>query len=148
MSKFKNLQIQNLDKKFKSYSTIPVPKEGWIKTIRTSLFMSLAFLAKKMGVTPQAIASFEQSEIDENISLKTLRNVASAMNCQLHYVLIPADKSLNKILLKQAEIKSKNIVDEVDKSMALEDQKVKNKTASIKSLVKDLIANPNSKLWE
>ena len=147
MNKFNNLQIKNLDNKFKSHRPIERPRNGWIKTIRTSLSMPLSFLAKKMGVSPQAISSLEQSEIDETISLKTLRTIAYAMDCKLYYVLTPKDNSLNKILLKQANIKATDIVNEVDKSMSLENQKVKNKNNSIKLLVKDLVTNTNSKLW-
>jgi predicted DNA-binding mobile mystery protein A len=148
MPKFKNIQIANLDKGFESYHSITTPKKGWIKTIRTSIFMPMSFLAKKMNVSPQAIAGLEKSEIDETISLKTLRNIAANMNCQLHYALIPKDNSLKKTLERQASIKARHIVNEVDKSMSLEGQKVKTKTASIKLLTKDLINNPNSKLWE
>jgi predicted DNA-binding mobile mystery protein A len=151
MSKFKSLQIQNLDRQFKSFSLMSKPKNGWIRTIRSAMFMPLGFLANRMNVSPQAISGFEKNEIDDTITLKTLRHVAQAMNCQLHYALIPKDKSLLKLLEDQAHLKACKIVDEVDKSMSLEDQRVKDSSKSIKAmtkaLAKELAKNPNKKLW-
>ncbi len=148
MDKYHKLNIENLDKKFKSCHLSERPNNGWIKAIRTTILMPSSYLAKKLNISQQAISGFEKSEIDETISIGKLRQVAEALGCTLHYVLIPEGKSLKKIIDKQAYKKACLIVNEVDKSMTLENQKVNDKNQSIKSLAKELAANPNFKLWE
>ena len=147
-SKFKNLQLDSLDKKFAKISFAPKPRQGWIKMIRTALVMPASFLAKQIGISQQSIAQFEKNEAEETITIKSLRNVAAAMDCELHYILLPRNKSLRKIIAKQAYRKAELLVKEVDKTMVLEDQKVVDLANSVKLLAKELAQNPNSKLWE
>ena len=147
-NKFHKLQLETLDKKISKVRFQAKPKNGWARTIRSCLKMSLPFVAKKFGASPQAIFQFERGEIDETISLKTLRRLAEAIDCELHYALIPHQKSLKKTIEKRSAIKAKSIVSEVDKSMSLENQKVKNSKKSVKVLAKDLASDLNSKLWD
>lgn len=145
--KFKQIQIANLDKRFKKIHFEPRPNRGWIKTIRTALSMPLAFLAFKLNISKQAVAKLENGEIDETISLKSLRRLAEAMDCKLCYAIIPHDKSLQKIIEKRADKIAKIIVAEVDKTMALENQKITNSQNSVKILAKELAENLTKKLW-
>jgi len=145
--KFKKLQLEALDKKISKLRFAPRPKNGWARTIRSSIAMPISFVAEKMKISPQAVFQMEQSEIDETISLKTLRRLAEAMNCQLHYTLIPNQKSLKQMIGKRAAIKAKTLVYDVDKTMSLENQKVKNSKKSEKLLAKELAENLSSKLW-
>ncbi len=147
MDKFKKLQLDLLDKKFIKFKEINLPKKGWINTVRTSLSMTLEQLAKRLGVSTSAVSQFEQSEIQENISLQTLQKVANAMNCKLSYVFIPNNKSFHSIIKDQARKKAKEMVKDVNDSMALENHKVKNNTDSVKSLTKELLKDYNSKIW-
>src|SRR3989338_437325 len=146
-SKFKKLQLEALDKKISKIRFVSRPKNGWIRTIRTSVAMPISFAAQRLNISPQAVFQTEQSEIDETITLKTLRRLAEAMDCHLHYALIPNQKSLKKILEKRSAIKAKNLVYDVDSSMSLENQKVKNSRRSEKILAKELVKNFSSKLW-
>lgn len=145
--KFKKLQLEALDKKISKIRFVPRPKNGWARTIRSSIFMPISFLAEKLKISPQAIFQMEQSEIDETISLKTLRRLAEAMDCHLHYALIPNQKSLKKMVEKRAVIKAKTLIRDVDKTMSLENQKVKNSKKSEKTLVKELAENLNQRFW-
>lgn len=146
--KFKKLQLEALDKKISKIRFAPRPKNGWTRTIRSSIAMSISFVAEKLKISPQAVFQMEQSEIDEAISLKTLRRLAEAMDCHLHYALIPNQKSLKKMVEKRAEKKARMMVKEVDKSMSLENQKLKSSKNSVKFLTKELSENLSSKLWE
>ena len=146
-SKFKKLQLDALDKKISKLRFAPRPKNGWTRTIRLAMAMPISFAAEKLKISPQAIFQLEQSEIDETISLKTLRRLAEAMDCQLHYALIPNQKSLKKMREKRAIIKAKALVSDVDKSMSLENQRIKNSKKSEKILAKELAENYSSKLW-
>lgn len=65
------------------------PGAGWLRTIREVLGLTLADLAKRLGVTPPAVRSFEQAEGEDRITLASLRRTADAMDCELIYALVP-----------------------------------------------------------
>jgi predicted DNA-binding mobile mystery protein A len=147
-NKFRKLQLEALDKKIKKIRFQAKPKNGWARTIRLSLMLPLQISAKKISISPQAVFQLEKGEVDETISLKSLRRLAESINCELHYAIIPHQKSLKKMIEKRAIMKAKSIVKEVEKTMSLENQKVKNSKKSVKILTAELIENLNSKLWE
>lgn len=145
--KFKQIQISSLDDRFKKIIFEPRPKLGWIRVIRTALSMPLSFPASKLGISLQGVAKLEKSEAEEAISLKSLRQLAEAMGCELHYAIIPHEGSLKKIIEKRAEEKAMAMVSDVNNTMALEDQEIKDSKNSVKILAKELAANLNKDLW-
>lgn len=124
------------------------PSDGWIRAVRKSLGMSVRQLATRMRVTQQALSQLEAKELNETVSIKTLRKAAEALNCRLVYALVPNDGGLQGILDKQALMKAKDIVSAVDHTMQLEAQGVGNLQQKIKETAEELAKNPNSKLWE
>lgn len=149
MSKFKQMQLQTLDKHLAEINVPEVPSSGWIRAIRSSLGMSLEQLAARMGIAKQSVARLENNESDDSITLKSLRKAAEGLNCQLVYALVPNNKAgLQGIVEKQALLKAQEIVSAVDHTMQLEAQGVGNVQAKIKEVAEDLAKNPNSKLWE
>lgn len=145
--RLKQIQLQNLDNHFKKMSFESKPKNGWIKTIRQALSMPLAFVANKLNISEQSVNQLENNEAFETISLKSLRKLAEAIDCELHYAIIPRERSLQKIIKKRAEFKAKLIIKEVNKTMELEDQKIENSENSVKLLAKDFAENLNKNLW-
>lgn len=124
------------------------PSDGWIRAVRKSLGMSIRQLATRMGVSQQAVSRLETKELNETVSIKTLRKAAEALDCHLVYALIPNDGGLQGILRKQAIIKARDLASAVDHSMRLEAQGVGNLQQKIKETADELVKNPNSKLWE
>lgn len=54
----RRLLLEQLDRKLESCSSIrnlEVPSEGWIKTVRSALNMSLVQLARRMKKTPATV---------------------------------------------------------------------------------------------
>ena len=51
-------------------------------------------MAKRIGVTPPAVRSFEQAEAEDRITLASLRRTADAMGCELIYALVPRPAKL------------------------------------------------------
>ncbi|MCF6318704.1 MAG: mobile mystery protein A [Proteobacteria bacterium] len=106
------------------------PKLGWIKTLRMALSMSGASLARRMGIQRSSVASLEQAEYDGGITLRKLKQVADAMDCELIYYLVPKTTPSNSkpmigdIMLKQAQIKANNIVQQASTQMMLESQQL------------------------
>jgi len=145
--RLKQIQLINLDSRFTKLRFEPKPKNGWIKTIREALLMPLAFPANKLGVSKQSVSRLEKNEIEESITLKSLRQLAEAMGCEFHYAIVPHGGSLRSILEKRAEEKARAVVKEVNKTMVLEDQKIEDPEVSIKLLAKEFAEELNKKLW-
>src|SRR5438445_11213485 len=128
--KFKNLERQQLLKKFAGLALLPYsftrPPEGWVRTTRKALGMSMAQLAKRLGVQQSRIAEIEKSEIQDHLTLKTLKATAHAMGCRFEYAFIP-EEPLENLLKKQALKVAKENVDYISHQMALEEQELSSK---------------------
>ena len=70
------------------------PTAGWLRTVRETLGLTLADMAKRLGITPPAVRSFEQAEAEDRITLASLRRTADAMGCELIYALVPRPGTL------------------------------------------------------
>ncbi len=124
------------------------PSSGWVKAIRESLGMSASALAHKLGITPASVAKLEKAEADEKITLASLRKLASALDCELQYNLVPR-KSLEEILEDRATLVAHERLRPISHSMSLEDQSV-DKSASEKQLqllAKEILDGPRRNLW-
>jgi predicted DNA-binding mobile mystery protein A len=100
-----------------------------------------------IGISQPSFSRLEKNEIDESITLKSLRKLAASMNCELHYAVVPHGRSLRKIVEKRAEEKARVMVSDVNNTMSLEDQKIKDSKSSVKFLAKEFAENLNKSLW-
>ncbi len=146
--KIKNLQIQTLDSHIKTMHICNRPQRGWIATIRKALTMSTSQLASRIGISQQATTKLEANENTDAITLKSLRRVAQALDCTLVYAFIPNEKSLERLIRKQAIKKAKELFAPVDHTMMLEGQKVQDNSEKIRQIADDFERNLNSKLWD
>lgn len=116
-----------LDERFQAFgpsSHYSPPVRGWVKAIREALGMSTSQLAKRLGMKQPSVVSLEQSEARGTIELATLRRVAEALNCTLVYALIP-NQPLEQTLRDRARLYAGHLLNPIEHSMMLEDQKVK-----------------------
>jgi predicted DNA-binding mobile mystery protein A len=97
------------------------PPKGWVRAMRDALGMSTLQLAKRMGVTPQAITGLEQSEALGTVRLNTLRRVAEGLDATLVYAIVP-NTTLQKMVDAKAERVARAAVASVDATMRLEGQ--------------------------
>jgi len=141
-------QVQDSLRTFAELAQRPVPKKGWIRTIREALGMSSYVLADILGCSRANITTIEQREKKGTISLVTLEQVAQAMNCKLVYCLVPLE-SLDKILEKQARKIVKQRIKIINHSMALEKQGLNPKQFKQQEddLVQELLRGNPKKLW-
>lgn len=147
-NKFRQLQLQTLDEHLASVCVPDRPAGGWIEAIRKSLGMSVHYLATRLGVAQQSVSRLQANEMHDSITLKSLRKVAEAMDCQLVYAIVPRHGSLQDIIQKQAHKKATEIATAVDHSMMLEGQAVGDLDEKIREITKELMQNINSKLWD
>ena len=80
-------------------------------------------LGARLSITPQSTREIEEREKSDTISLKVLKQVASALDMHFVYAFIPKEKSLEKMVEKRASELAKQIVERTSVQMNLEDQK-------------------------
>ena len=125
MKNTKKLQIEQLDRKLGIYANFPeIPAKGWIHGIRTALKMSFRQFGVRLGIAAQSAQEIEEREKTGNISLKSLRDVATALDMKLVYGFVPREATFEKMLEKQALLVARKIVMRTDNTMKLEDQRV------------------------
>ncbi|WP_370089979.1 mobile mystery protein A [Ekhidna sp.] len=123
--KKQQLQIEQLDRRLKGFQSLQdeaIPSIGWIKAIRTALGISLQQMANKLSITKQSAAEIEQREIEETITLKSLREAAIALDMNLVYGFVPKDGSLDHLIDRKARELATKIVSRTSTTMKLEDQ--------------------------
>ena len=147
MEKFKRLQLKMLNEHMINIKICDRPSDGWIRSVRKAIGMSIRQLAERIGVTQQAISKLEEHELDDSVTLKTLRRAAEAMDCKLVYAIIPNQGNLEDIVRKQAYNKAKSIVEPVNHTMLLEAQEVGDLHTKITEITDELVNKLNSKLW-
>ena len=125
------------------------PRQGWISEIRRALGMSATQLASRLNVSRPAVSQYEKREVDGSITLQTLRNAASALECELVYALVPRTR-LEDMLEKQARRVATQMVLRAAHSMRLEQQDVsKRETAKqIEDLTQQLLLERPRSLWD
>lgn len=138
------LLLQQTDKKtqaFKELKSITIPTKGWINTFRTAIKMSLRQLGNRLHIAPQSVKEIEEREANGTITLKSLRDVANALDMQLVYGFVSKHDSLEQMIEKRAKELAKEIVMRTHNTMTLEaqensaeriEQAIAQKTAEIK----------------
>jgi predicted DNA-binding mobile mystery protein A len=101
-----------------------------------------------LGVQQSRVAEIEKTEIQDHLTLKTLRAVAQAMGCRFEYVFIP-EEPLETLLKNRALKTAQARVDYISHHMALEHQDLsrEDKDSQVKQLAEELLKKPQ-KLWE
>lgn len=122
------------------------PATGWVGTIRQALGMTRRDLAKRLNVAESSVARLEASECAGTIQLDTLQRAAEALDCELHYVLVPR-RSLEDMVTDQARKRAAALIDRAAHTMLLEDQKPN--TTSLEKLLSDMTTDriDKSGLW-
>ena len=130
-------------------NNLPLPSEGWIKTVRKSLGLSGADLARKIGKSRSEINRIEKSELDGIITIKTIRKIAKTMNCKFVYAIIP-NTSIENILYNQAIKKAEKIVKTTSVHMAFEQQALSEQQIreEIEKIAQEILINPPSDFWK
>jgi len=81
---------------FRAARSFPRPEKGWIRAMREATGVSTGELGRKLGTSRQLPLQFEKAEADDSITLKSLRRVGEALNCELVYALVPRTDTVRK----------------------------------------------------
>jgi Fic-DOC domain mobile mystery protein B len=124
MKSAKLLQLRQLDERMSSYKSIPTnltPENGWIKTLRTSLDITLEQLGEQMDCSKQSVLQFEKSEASGSITLKKLKDLGEAMGLELVYGFVPKVGSLETLYERMEEELQQKISNRASQTAELSD---------------------------
>jgi len=149
----KHLSVHQLDDQIRQYvngqrfDRIP---QGWIRSSRTAIGMTLKQLATRLGFSVPAAKNFEMREVEEAITLASLRKIANAMEMDLVYYFKPKQDSLDDLLQIRAELKAKELMERSNQAMLLENQEAdnKNKSREYDRLITEIRNQKLSSLWD
>ncbi len=124
------------------------PRGGWLRAIRESLGRSVRAQAALLGISPSTLQKSEVSEADDRITLGQLRKLASGLDCELVYALVPREPLQNMVEARADELARKEVMS-VAHTMSLEDQRpsdgfLERKVADRK---RELLSGSWSRLW-
>ena len=112
-------QLEERLEKLREIAALEAPGEGWIRTLRQALGMTTEQLAKRMGVTRQAVLQLEAAEQNRTSTWTSLRKAAESMDCEVVYAVVPRG-SLNQVLLRQGRKQAERHVQRISHSMKLD----------------------------
>jgi predicted DNA-binding mobile mystery protein A len=150
-NQFRDLQLQQMDKLLASWKAAQLsarPRSGWVRAVRESLGMSAAAFARRLGMSHAGVRKLESAEASDAITLASLRKLAEALDCELHYALVPRT-SLRQHAQGRAEAVARERLRPISHSMALEDQAVQGplNKRQLELAVKELLEGSRRELW-
>jgi predicted DNA-binding mobile mystery protein A len=106
-------------------------------------------LGKRLGVSKQRVAQIEKDELLGNATLKTVSQVAEAMNCSFVYWIVPKT-SLEETVRDQARKVAEATLGQTSHAMALEGQAIsdQDKAELIDGTVDAILNDMTVPLWE
>ena len=147
------LQFQQLNEKMDQLTGLQhviVPPIGWIKAIRNGIGMSMEQLGKKLSITKQGVMDIEKREKEGAITIKSMQEIAKAIDMQFIYGFVPDAGSLDQMIEMRALEIAKTIVQRTSTTMKLEDQ-VNSKERiekAIKERAAEIINKTPKILWD
>ena len=125
------------------------PHRGWIRAVKEALGMSSKQLAARLGVSPPRITALEKSEVDETVTLASLRRAAEALDCALVYSFVPKG-SFEEVLQTRARRIAADIIGKVDHTMRLEAQNLQSDKLNeeIENLAAQILREQHKIIWD
>ncbi|MFA5299538.1 MAG: helix-turn-helix transcriptional regulator, partial [Lutibacter sp.] len=134
---------------FYEIKNIEVPERGWVYAIRTALNMTLQQLGHKLKITTQGVKDIEKRELSGSISIKSMKEVAKALDMQFVYGFVSNHNSFEKFIdLKARELAEKRVLNnsnELDENKELSEIEIQQEIEDFASEIKREI--PKS-LWD
>lgn len=125
------------------------PHKGWIRAVKEALGMSSKQLAARLGVSAPRITALEKSEVEETVTLASLRRAAEALDCALVYSFVPKG-SFEEVLQTRARRIAAEIIGKVDHTMRLEAQNLQSEKLNeeIENLAAQILREQHKIIWD
>jgi predicted DNA-binding mobile mystery protein A len=128
-----------------------VPPLGWLATVRKALGISGPAALKRAQISKAELYRIEKAERDGSLTLKTMRTMAQALGCELHYAVLPQNgMTVEQAIYQQARQQAEAILAITDTHMKLENQatSVQELERQVEQLTQQLVAELPTWLWE
>lgn len=134
---------------FGEVKSMQLPAKGWIRAVREALGMSGKQLAVRLQVSQPRVHKLEQGEPSGALTLKTMRQVAEALDCVFVYALVPRS-SLEETVRTQAGAVAAERLQRVAHTMLLEAQGLSSEEqqASLNAAIEELVRETPRDLWD
>lgn len=125
------------------------PPDGWVRSIRKALGMTVKQLAKRLHVDPSRVVKIETSELEGAVTLRTMHQVAEQLHCHFAYQFIP-QTSLEGYVKNRAKELAEAAIKRTAHTMDLESQSVEKKwlEEQINEMSQSLLQKSWRHLWE
>lgn len=106
-------------------------------------------LAARMGLSQSTVTALEQGEAADTVTLRTLREAAAALDCQLVYALVPRT-TLDEMVRQQADAPADRQLARMHHTMSLENQALRGGDLADmgERMVRSLLEGRASRLWD
>lgn len=100
-----------IDASARQMKDVERPEKGWIASVRYALGMSAEQVAKRKGVSRNAVYQAERNELDGGVSINQMQRLAAAMGGRFVYAIVPETR-IEDLLYRQALKKAKHFIQE------------------------------------
>jgi len=147
------LNLQQLNSKMLSMNALrnmTAPGAGWVNAVRLAIGMSMRQLANRLSITRQSVLDIERREKSGSITLKSLKDVANALDMEFVYGFVPKGGTMERLIEKKAREKATEIVMRASNTMKLENQENSRQRIekAIEERTEELINTMPKILWE
>ncbi|OGT36625.1 MAG: transcriptional regulator [Gammaproteobacteria bacterium RIFCSPHIGHO2_12_FULL_38_14] len=146
------LSIKQLDQQLlilKNNGAMNIPLEGWVRSVRKALGMTIKQLAKRLDVNASRVVKIEMSEPEGALTLRTMQEVAEQLGCIFTYQFLPKTSLEESVRQRAISIASAS-VQRTAHSMDLESQSVEKKWSNEQmiEMTDELLQKSWRNLWE
>ncbi|HET8816629.1 MAG TPA: mobile mystery protein A [Pseudidiomarina sp.] len=142
--------IQIVNSAAKQLTSLRSPPDGWLSGLRNALGMSGVQVAKRAGVSRNAIYQAERNELNGAITIKQMQKFAEAMGGRFVYAIVPDNGEVADLIRTQARRKAEALVMRASAHMALEMQSLTKQQIEqrIDELTSELIRDMPTDFWD
>ncbi|MEK6201527.1 MAG: mobile mystery protein A [Desulfobulbaceae bacterium] len=150
--KYKQIARRQLDAtlaRFSEVRKVQLPPKGWIRAVREALGMSGKQLAGRLHVSQPRVHKLEQSEPSGALTIRTMRQVAEALDCVFVYALVPRT-TLEETVRERAREVAGERQQRVSHTMLLGAQglSTQEQQASLDGAIEELARETPKDLWD
>lgn len=140
---YRNLRLKQLASGLAAFNearNVPRPQRGWLRAVREALGLTFEQVGRSINTSRANVQFFENAEANDKITLRSLRRVAQAMDCELVYAIVPKSGTIQELAERRLRHEATERVKAVEHTMALENQGTGNLEEKIKDEVKRIKA--------
>ncbi|WP_374576294.1 mobile mystery protein A [Phenylobacterium sp.] len=143
---------RHLDRRFSALDVgvlSPRPPKGWVRAIRDALGLTVRQFGARLGKSHSTVVALEQGEVSGTLTLAGLQKAAAALDCTLHYVLVP-NRPLADMVHSRARVVAEARLARIDHTMRLENQGLSEAdlAAELDRLTEDYARRGGRRLWD